>query len=164
LFSLLTLFRPLPKLWISNRVTAVALILVAGIGILGSSDLMKKDEAAQLAALRSSDPKAYLTAIRGKIDDPSYLAELKSLDAAAYQMELDRRAAAEKVEQEFKGYALQRTLADLKGKIPAASTLPVNEQLALYTQHVDLDPKVGRLQTGARPTQINRQGGGRKEP
>jgi hypothetical protein len=141
LFSLLTLFRPMPKLLISNRATAVALILVAGIGIVGSNDMMKKDEAAQLAALRSSDTKAYLAAVKGKIDDTSYLAELKSLDAAAYQTELDRRVAAEKVEQELKMEALQRTLANLKGKIPAASTLPVNEQLALYTQLVDLDPK-----------------------
>jgi hypothetical protein len=140
LLAVITTIRPMPKIWVSNRITAVALLIVASISMLATIGLIQNNNKAKLAALRLSNPTEYLKIIKSKIDDQSYLLELKDLDPAAFQNELERRSADEQAKQQRIMDTHLKTLADLKIKISTAATLPLNEQLELYNQLADLDP------------------------
>ena len=75
------------------------------------------------------------------MDSTQYLVELKALDSAAYQVELDRLAAEQKAEQEAREEKLRTELADLKAKLVRAPNLTEAEQLKLYTRISELDSR-----------------------
>jgi hypothetical protein len=169
LFSLVALVKPFPKLWVFNRIVAFLLILVALVGLAGSSQRNKEAESITLAALRVSnataylaaikdkssnefyiseakellrgtDPQRYLLEIKGKADDSYYLAELKALDSTAYHAELDRRVADEKAKQASREGERKLERDQLRSQIEQAKSLAPSERLRLYSPLADLDP------------------------
>jgi len=142
IFSAVGFFTPLPQLLISNRPTAAALMLLSVMGLATFNTVKER----RLTELRATNPHGYLGELRVGEDRELYLRELKTLDPTEYQAELDRQAAEAKQKREVQEAADRAELADLKEKVQQRSSLPLDEQLRIYSRLIALDPQNAEYQ------------------
>lgn len=112
--SVIALVKPLPAIKFGHRGFSAAVLLFVGLpGVIVTLGMLANEKKAELAALRQSDPAAYLLAIK-KTDTDRWLEELKALDPANYETEFAKIKAekAKKAEE-----ARQQTETDAKAKI-----------------------------------------------
>jgi hypothetical protein len=107
---------PIRRLGIKSRKSAFLLLMLALPACIGSAVHDQNERSAALAALKISDPKAYLVALRQDQGDEAYLTALKEVDPARWKAEapsiqaaLDKakhdREMAEKAAEKAKKYA-----------------------------------------------------------
>lgn len=99
LISGFSIFKPLPDLGLSGRFfNSLVFLFVGVIGFAAASGQSSDVERAEIAALRDTDPTAYLVQMR-TIDEDQWYEELAVLDPDAFAVEQERRAV-ELAEQE----------------------------------------------------------------
>lgn len=142
----------LSVLWISDRVTAALILVVACLGALGATGTKQTEGRKRLADLRLREPQTYLAEIKESRDDTFYLAELHTLDPVAYDKENDRRTEAlrietqrrdeaRRLEQERKAAADKQRLAELRAKVDQIKTASMEQRLDFYTEMANLAPE-----------------------
>lgn len=81
-------FRPMPVLKLGNRWFSGALALCAGgFGVLGSLLMVGDEQRRELAALKTSDPAAYLAELQAS-DSKKWLTELAELDPGEHTRQM----------------------------------------------------------------------------
>ncbi len=163
--TLFCIFKPQPRLWIPNRISAGVLAFVALIMLMASGQNINRADDARLAALRAENPQAYIAEIRVKRDQAFLMSELKALDSQAYlaeakakgddgaymaaladvdptahQAEVDRRAAEERAKREAKEAQRLAEIRRLEDEVRQAAKHPAKAQLPLWWKLAGLDP------------------------
>jgi hypothetical protein len=138
-WCVVNIFKPMPRLGISSRMAAFVLFVFALMALVGTWATLADQRNQAFEALKVSDPKAYLAAVRQGNGDDAYLAALKEVDPARWKKEapgiqasLDKAkhnkevvAAAKALEEALKDsdQEINRDAWIAKGQEAVASTL-----------------------------------------
>ncbi len=95
LLPAIALFKPIPKLKLGHRGFSLAVLLLVGLpATIASVGIATDQRESRFAALKESDPTAYLAAIKD-FDQKRWLAELETMDPAQHATEVARIAKEE---------------------------------------------------------------------
>lgn len=130
---------------IQSRAKALVIGGVAAVSLMASATIYLQERDERLAALRGTDPAAYLAEL-SHIDDDRWMEELHHLRPGAYAAEVERRAAEAKAEAETKrkrrctdGKASEAYVmiqADVTRRLRSPSTVKFPWGLSAGTRHI----------------------------
>lgn len=132
LIGISTLLLPPVREFIYSKTNIKLPIIIRAVAIIwlfvSYGNVTNKNELDRLAKLRSTDAKTYLSEIKKKGDEAFYLTELKGLDVASYNVEMEHKEAAR-----------QNELAELKTRLSQVKEASAHEKLEIYNRLATLD-------------------------